>query len=292
MKRSEKCNDSTQQLLLDLENHEVQEVPRTGETGRLKNKIELRRASIAWLLNQGVSGIGCDVSTRFKKFKAEVAAFWNQKGSNKRGAKPKKVNIPQKTVVILCRDSRQACWPDFVQSTQLVSKLKTLRLERDEIEKELRETEPELRDTSTLFEEFTDWHYEKSRNPRYINVIEKIANGERALYKGSIFENVFNAKIADYHYLAVPSGTVQKNELPDGWGLLWIDKNYTVKIKSEATDQHCPLQNQYHLIQNIASAGLRHVLFKAGIDSNNGSYKFTRPPRKHRSNRHTITVAY
>ena len=285
-------NQENQQLLLDFESTIYEQNYCENDHSLALNKLDVRRSAIAWLVAQNATGVGIDVPTRFKRFKADLGAFWNSQGRNVSGQTPNKVYIPNKTVVMVCRHSRRECWPEFTQSNQLLSKLKQLKEERDDFEKRLRESEPQLRDSATLFEEFTHWNYEKSQDKSYHELRKKVELAEKAIYKGSLFERIFNAKIADRHYLVVPTGTIHKNELAAGWGLLWVDDNYNVVEKLEAKDCDCSIQNRYHLIQNIASANLCNVLFSSGIAQNNGEYQFTRLPRRRRPNSESITVTY
>jgi hypothetical protein len=248
-------------------------------TDKLLKPADMKRAVLAWLAAGGPTGLALSVPTRISKYQADAAAFWSVPGR-------KRLMYPEKTVIVEIRKSREQCWPDCSRHEEL---LPLLRLEKEKkvaIESVIRKEEPELKDTDTLFPEYESWDYRRSRNKNYHSCLRRIEKIEHALYKGSRFEQIRRAHVADYLYLAVPEGTVAPQELADGWGLLFIRKDMSVEIVKEAENWNCPPENKLHLVQNIAACTLKNTLFANGITvAKNGKTSFIPVPRKRRAKR-------
>jgi len=242
---------------LIIENTEASGITDTTPERTGLSPKDQKRAIIGWLATQSPNSIGLSVPTRISRYKADVAAFWSEvKG---------KLLAPSKTMIIEVRGSREACWPDCSESTQLLSILSNYKKQRAELQETIRETEPNLRDMDTLFEEFQIWNYSQSTNSEYIECCQKIENIEEALYKGTRFQQISDATAADYLYLAVPAGEITVNEIADHWGLLYINDDMTVDVIQDAEKINCHTENQIHLIQNIARATYNSLLFTQGI---------------------------
>ncbi|HJO92021.1 MAG TPA: hypothetical protein QF753_01365 [Victivallales bacterium] len=240
---------------------------------------DIRRAVIGWLMEQEPSGTGLMVPTRISRFRADAAAFWS-KPIRKNG---KNILYPVKSVIVEVRHNREECWPDCAKKNQMLPILKSEKKRRKDIEKNIRETEPELQLNDNLFPEFESWNYSLSSNKEYHECCNKINELEHSLYNGSRFERVREALLADFLYLAVPAGAVHKHEIADGWGLLYINENLTVTIEKEADNWQCPLENKYHLVQNISKSCMKSLFFSQGINiDKKGNTRFIRPPRRRR----------
>jgi len=216
------------------------------------------------------------VPTRLAKFRADAAAFWST---------PKKNRLlqPEKTVLIEARLTRTSCWPECSGSEEIVPELRREQEYRQELEAEIRRTEPHLLDSDVLFPEIEYWNYEGTRNPAYRESLRRIRSYEKALYRGSRFERIRRADVANELYLAVPDGLIHPDELAEGWGLLYIARNLTVKVAKPATWIDCPQENMLHLSQNIAASSLNDVLFAHGIGlTSGGRVQFHCPPRRRR----------
>ncbi len=237
---------------------------------------EIRRALLAWILSQKPSGLACSVPVRISKYRADIAAFWSVPGKRKH-------LTPEMTVLIEIRDSRDLCWPDCGRKEELLPLLRAEKDRKLHLQAEIRNTEPKLKDSDGLFEDCQHWNYEKSTNRAYHKCLRKIEEIEHSLYKGSRFEQIRRAGVADKLYLAVPENVVHPHELADGWGLLYVSGRNVTLVK-EADDWDCSLENRLHLIQNIASAASRDVLFANGLSVNpDGVVKFKRIPKRRRS---------
>ena len=231
----------------------------------------LRRAALGWLLAQDPIGLALRVPTCYRRYLADAAAFWQSDADG------------QRTVIVETRVSRDACWPDHVRSESLLPELRALKRQREESEARIREQEPHLRETATLFEEFADWNYGASTDSDYHAILADIAKAEKAIYRGTRFELLSRAEMANELYLAVPTGSVHPHELAADWGLIWVNDDLTAEQVSAAQPVECPQPNTQTLIRGIATAASAAVCFSTGVKRTDEGVSFVRPPRKRRS---------
>lgn len=275
---------SQEQLLLNFDQIE-NDTKNTGASDSQGTcKFNLRRALVAWTLRQKPSGIGVMVPTRFLKYQADVAAFWSAQGRNR-------TLVPVKTVIIECRDNRDDCWPDCSKRDEILSSLMAKKDEKRSYETEIRHSEPHLRDGDNLFNEFESWNYSASKNRNYAKCLKSIEGLEHAIYKGSRFERIMRANVANELYLAVPAGTVHADELADGWGLLFIHNDLSVEIAKPAELRDCPESRKMHLVQNIASSCLPSMIHSHGVrlDADEEVF-FTRVPKVPRARKNDVSL--
>ncbi len=239
------------------------------------SQLNMKRAALAWLISLNPSGISVDTPTRISKYKADVAAFWSEPR--------KKILKPEKTLIVETRRTREMCWPDCSEKDRLLPVLREKKEQEKSIQEQIRKDEPWLRDSDTLFDEIEIWNYEKSSNKDYPKCHRQIEEIEHALYKGSRFEQIRRACVADYLYLAVPEGAVHPDELADGWGLIFVSDDLKATVIKEADNWNCPESNRLHLIQNIAISSTDKLLFANGLrKSKSGNIVFTPMPRRRR----------
>lgn len=246
--------------------------------------INFKRAIIAWLMKDSPSGIGITVPTRFSKYRADIAAFWSKPVKGK-------CLMPAKTVIIETRLNRDECWPECSGKEDILAELKAKKEDKRKLEAEIRKTEPELKDTDNLFNEYESWNYLKSGNKKYHKCLRKIEDLEHSLYKGSRFEQIRRAHVANQLYLAVPANIVHADELADGWGLIFVHSNLKAEIVKESETWDCPENNKLHLVQNIAASCIKSLLVCFGIrEDSGGKLVFTRIPRKPRAQKKDLKL--
>jgi hypothetical protein len=232
----------------------------------------LRRAALAWLLAQNPVALALRVPTSYRRYLADAAAFWQPDGDG-----------GQRTVVVETRRSRAACWPDHVRSEALLPELRRLKRQCEDCEVRIRECEPHLRESATLFEEYADWNYGGSEDAGYHAILVDIAKAEKAIYRGTRFELLTRAQMVSELYLAVPEGSVHPHELAADWGLIWVSDDLSATLVSAANPQACPLVNSAELIRGIATAASQAVCFAAGVKKTEDGVSFPRPPKRRRS---------
>jgi len=241
---------------------------------------DMRRAVIGWLMKSNPSGVGYDVSARLAKIKGNIAAFWS-KVETKKG---KKTLFPYKTAIVEVRSNRDETISDCCKNNELKELLTQEKRNKLYYESEIREREPELKLTDNLFSDIESWDYRKTKNKNYLKCCSIIERLERSLSKGNGFEKMRKSLVADLLYLAVPRGLISKDELADGWGLLYLNNDMTVDVISHPENWNCPVENRLHLIQNIAKSNIQPICFTNGINlDKNNSPRFVRIPKKRRS---------
>ena len=272
-----------EQLFFDLDFPDRNESRERRE--RQTERRQMRRAVVRWL-NRGESppaACATDVVTRISRIRADVGAFWNRTVRNPHAQGPRQILQPTRTVIVACHLQREECWPDCGKALEILPKLREYKARLLEVETRIREKEPHLRADGSLFEELAEWRYEDSGDREYHRLRRQIDKAEHALYHGTKFERIRSAALADLLYLAVPAGTVQPAELADGWGLLWVHDNLAVTMAAKPQPKDCLPDNRLHLVQNIATAASRAVLFTEGIRRDSkGRRFFVRPPRGHK----------
>ena len=240
---------------------------------------DMRRAVLGWLLSKSPTGMALGVPTRVSKFKADLAAFWSKPNY-------RRIMRPEKTIIVEIRQGRGDCWPDCAGSAELLPLLRELKERKTALEAVIRKEEPELRDTDILFEEYATWRYSESSNKEYHACLRRLERTEKSLYSGSRFDKIRSAYVANELYLAAPEGTITPEELADGWGLLLVDANLSVREVKMPDKWDCSEKSQLHLIQNIASRCAGPVCFAQGVSlDRDGTPLFLPPPRKRRPRR-------
>ena len=244
---------------------EPEEIPLTNH--------DLQRAALAWLASLNPTAAAMRVPTRLAKFRAGAAAFWSSPGKHR-------LLQPDKTVVVEGRLTRQSCWPECSDTETILPSYRDCQAVRRSLEESIREKEPYLLDSDVLFPEIEYWNYEGTDNPEYKPCLEKLAEFESALYRGSRFERIREGAVANELYLAVPEGLIEPDELAEGWGLLYVAADLSVRLIRKAEYFDCPQEHMLHLSQNIAASSLRDVLFAHGIyQEADGRISYRRPPK-------------
>ncbi|HBM15986.1 MAG TPA: hypothetical protein DD381_06555 [Lentisphaeria bacterium] len=244
------------------------------------NDKDLRRSVIGWLLKSTPSGIGYDVPTRLVKIRGNIAAFWSKTEIRKK----KKYLVPCRTAIVEVRSNREDCISDCGKNSELKEILSQEKRNKLYFEASIREKEPELKLSDNLFSDIESWDYKKTKNKDYHKCCSLIERLERSINKGSTFEKIKSALLADSLYLAVPRGLIKKDELTEGWGLLYINNDMSVDLIVQTESCGCPIENKLHLVQNIAKSNISSLCFANGINlDKNNSPRFVRIPRKRRS---------
>lgn len=235
---------------------------------------KMKQAVLQWLAKQNPSGIATKVATRISKYQVDVAAFWSLPAGNRRRI--------EKTVLVEIRNDRDHCWPDCSNRETLLKKLRELKTQKNFLEKVIEKTEPQLKASDTLFEEYECWDYEKTKNSDYHKCLNNIEELQHSLYKGSRLELIRQSHTADFIYIAFPEGTIHADELIDGIGLLAIKDNLEIEEIKTPEALACKAENRSHIVQNIAIACRKNSLFANGVNIVKDKIFITNPPRRRR----------
>ncbi|MCK4983768.1 MAG: hypothetical protein KAS17_12635, partial [Victivallaceae bacterium] len=236
--------------------------------------LKMKQAVLQWLAKQDPGGIATKVATRISKYQVDVAAFWSLPAGNRRRI--------EKTVLVEIRNDRDHCWPDCGNRETILKKLRELKAEQASLEKIIEKTEPRLKASDTLFEEYECWDYGKSQNADYHKCLNNIEELQHNLYKGSRLELIRQSHTADFIYIAFPEGTIHADELIDGIGLLAIKDNLEIEEIKTPDALICKAENRNHIVQNIAIACRKNSLFANGVNIAKDKIFITNPPRRRR----------
>ena len=200
--------------------------------------------------------------------RADAAAFWIEKGQVVRTAI---ADIQTGFDASSGNDGKK----------EILDTLKLARMEREVLEQEIRRTEPDLRDSSQLFTEFSDWNYEVSKNPAYRECLQKIRRMEHSLYHGTRLERLIRTKAASELYLVVPENAVSPDYPLNGCGLVYIKNDLSFELICPAGQQeNVSKDHQIRFALNIAAFGRQDVLFANGIYLSGGKLKCGLLPRR------------
>ncbi len=225
----------------------------------------IRKSLIDWLESNTIDApccIGMDVDVPSAKERFDVVSV--SMGRIPRTA-AKRINYKElfSTSAFICCASRDECWPDCANADEITAEIAKLHEQREKIEGEIREKEPELKDTSVLFEELAVWDYDKSCNPDYKGIQKNLAWLENILYLGNRIERLAATPMADRFYIVVPENVLMPLELHEGWGLLWVSEDGNVTVKREATIMDTPEYLRLALVKQTMEASMRKVVSKA-----------------------------
>lgn len=244
------------------------------------DELTIRQAVLAHLIAEGYAGAALKVPGKLRKFPADIAAFRLHDGMRN--------GETTCCVMVDIRTDRARCLPECGGRSEVADELKALRRRKAELEAEIRRTEPELRETDELFDEFQSYSYDQSANAEYQALRRRLDALQQAYFKGTRMERLSRAAAADLLYLAVPEGLIEPEELLEGWGLWYVRPDRSLVEVRPAAQRDCGDRERALLVRNIAQAAFGHVLFAQGVHSvprDPGSVYFTRPPRARRKRR-------
>ncbi|MBR0459240.1 MAG: hypothetical protein IJJ26_08380 [Victivallales bacterium] len=212
-----------------------------------KHQQFLQTSVFHWL-NSGYNppdALALNVGTHSLRERADIAAVWFDRR--------RRDNM--KLILVLCCASREECWPECNTPEEIIREIAVLRDKQETIQTIIRKEEPYLRDPDILFDDMAVWKYKDSTNPDFHEVIRRIATLEGILYRGSRMAHLSKPPLADYLYLAVPSGTLFPNELREDWGLLWVQDDGTVIEKRQPLRKKCKEAERLLILRRMLCAG-------------------------------------
>lgn len=240
------------------------------QPGKRNLKLALRRAAFKWLADlrfDDKPAIGIDIPARGSALKVDVAAAWlTQTKTKLHDGKTATILQPAETAVIICATDREDCWPECAEPEKIIAEIARLKLEVADMEKHIRETEPELRDSTMLFDEFAAWNYANSKNNDYHLCHKRLAQLEYSLFKGSRLARICNAQAANKIFLAVPKGTLDPDEVCGVWGLLEVDvKSLEATLAKDAQTMKSPDEIKNSLALAIAHGSTQQAADCLGL---------------------------
>lgn len=243
------------------------------EKERPLNRMQLKRAALAFLASLKPSGLAQNVPTAGGRWRTDTAAFWLEQN--------KKRSRVSRTVLAEVRTEQEA-ETECADHAEQLNLLKLAKLQREDLEAEIRRTEPELKDDSTLFSEFEHWNYAASRNAAYQECLRKIAQLEHAIYHGTRQERFSTMQAASELYMIVPEFTLHIHDVSENWGLVYVMKDLSFRLVKEAPKRNIPEENLTRLALYIGTSAKPDVLFANGIYTDRENPEAGPLPRKRR----------
>ena len=248
---------------------------KSSSTVPVMNMQTLRRGALGFLAGLKPSGVAMRVPTLLgNRYKADAAAFWLPTGC-RTGLQP------ERTSLALCV-LKHSEFAGNSSNREDIQKEWNLAVEKkEELEAVIRQKEPFTKIVS-LFEEEEKWDYSLSKNRSYHACLRKIAKLFKALATDTIYGRMILEELADKYYLVSPEGVIQPEEVPEGWGLVWIRKDLTAQVLCAAPEHQSNNVNRTNLALRIAASGLSEQLFANGIDVSDESTVFRPVPKRRR----------
>lgn len=269
----------TEPVQISAQEPEAEETTAEPETSavpqkeRPLNRMQLKRAALAFLASLQPSGLAQNVPTSGGRWRTDTAAFWLEQNKKRRRV--------CRTVLAEVRTEPEA-ESECADHAEQLDLLKLAKLQREDLEAEIRRTEPELKDDSTLFSEFEHWNYAASRNTAYQECLRKIAQLEHAIYHGTRQERFCSMQAASELYLVVPEFSLHIHDVSEYWGLVYVMKDLTFRVVKEAPKRSIPEENLTRLALSIGASAKPEVLFANGIYTDRENPEAGPLPRKRR----------
>lgn len=245
----------------------------------------LCRSVMQWLARQAPPPdvLAVDVPTSMGGDKADLAALWM--GQESRGGH--KYLLPRRGALVVCAISREECYAASINPAALIEELRHLRKQMHLLEEKIRKEEPQLRDERCLFEEFAEWNYENSQNPLYQATLQRAAEIEHILYRGTRMDRIQRNAAANTLYLAIPEGTVFVDEVMLQWGVITVDPDGEVRLARSPEEQSPAPRTLQHLALQAAVRNSNYVCAGFGIPSPGERHRRKSPGTRKKPQPHT-----
>lgn len=223
----------------------------------------LRRAVIQWLMKREDTpgAIGLDVPTGMVSDRADIAALW----SSPVRIEKRNLLMPSRSLVVVCALTRSECYAASVNPDALINEMRYIKKRLVSLEEIIRQEEPLLRDTHSLFEEYADWDYEHSQNMEYQTCRARAKEISEKLYRGTRMERIQRNKIANELYVAIPEGILFPDEVMPEWGIITVSEDYVARMERKAPVKEASPDAQLHLAQKIAASNRDYLTAAMGF---------------------------
>ena len=222
----------------------------------------LRKAVVRWL-QQGDAqpdAIALDVSTRMAGDRLDIASLRFRAKTTSDGARKRPLASRIESCGFICCATREECWVNCANADEITGGLVELRQERARLESEIRQQEPDLKDSNVLFEELATWDYSKSANPSYKNIQQNINWMESILYLGNKIQRIMAKPMLERYYIVVPEGIMSADELDDKLGLLWMGKDGQLSLLREPQPQATDDASTLLFLKRMLASGTKDAM--------------------------------
>jgi hypothetical protein len=181
-------------------------------------------------------------------------------------------DVRPRTVIVECKQSRGDFLSDSRDVDELLAERERLERVRRVLEDQIvKVCEPHLRRSgSRLFAELEEWDFGRSRVASYRGVLNDLRRIDERMYGERKFWTMAHYRLADWLYLAAPTGVIRTREVPAGWGLLemspgWEKGPRELRVRVPAPLQSGKVEHRQRLLRNIAVAASRRGIESAAM---------------------------
>jgi hypothetical protein len=222
---------------------------RRGETAA---HARLKRLVLIWAQAHGYSACATEVSLPHCRFRADVAAFCQ----NREG---------DRAAIFECKQSLPDLRRDNCDSALGHERLALLETRREVIEGNLRVHYPTLRTGESLFPDYDAWDFSGLHHRGYSRVLRDGAALQQRLIDCVKFERLARYRCANLFYLVIaePLHSVVF-EMPRGWGLL-VETGQTLQLVQKPHWHDVHAEARLRFLRRVATAATRALNRELGI---------------------------
>jgi hypothetical protein len=216
----------------------------TNRRGETATHARLKRLACIWAQSHGYSACALEVSLPHCRFRADVAAFREDREGDRAAIFECKQSLPD-----LRRDN---CDSDLARE-----RLHPLQTRRAVLERNLRVHYPTLRTGESLFPDYDAWDFRDLEHRSYSSVLRSGAALEQRLIDCTKFEKIARYHCANLFYLVIaePLQSVAF-EIPRGWGLL-VQIDNELQLMQKPCWQEISPATRLRFLRRVAAAATR-----------------------------------
>ena len=204
----------------------------------------LKRLACIWAQAHGYSACAIEVSLPNCRYRADVAAFRQQREGDR-------------TAIFECKQARPDLRRDNCDSVSARHRLNSLQSRRTLIERNLRVHYPTLRTGESLFPDYDAWDFSGLDHRGHSHVVRNGDALRRRLIDCTKFEKLARYHCANLFYLVIAEPLQRiAFEMPSGWGLL-VEADKTLRLVQKPQWHETTPEARLHFLRRVATAATR-----------------------------------
>jgi hypothetical protein len=218
----------------------------TSRRGETFTHARLKRLACIWAQADGYSACAVEVSLPHCRFRADVAAFREDREGDR-------------AVIFECKQTLADLRRDNCDSVHAREQLDGLQRRRDVMERNLRVHYPTLRTGESLFPDYDAWDFSELNHRGYSGVLRNGAALEHRLIDCTKFEKLARYHCANLFYLVIAEPLRSVGfEVPCGWGVL-VEKGAALALTRKPVWHDVTAENQKRFLRRVATAATRAI---------------------------------
>ncbi len=216
----------------------------TTRRGETKAHARLKRLALIWAQAHGYSACALEVALPHCRFRADVAAFREDREGNR-------------AAIFECKQALPDLRRDNCDSNSAGKLLNLVQARRSVIERNLRVHYPTLRTGKSLFPEYDAWDFGELHHRSYARVLRNGAALQQRLIDCTKFEKLARYHCANLFYLVLAAPLRDLSfEMPLGWGLL-VEMGETLQLAQKPQWHETTPISQVRFLRRVAAAATR-----------------------------------